>query len=534
MPGERVSCTGCHEDNRTSVQTKQTIADKKYFNGEIQKIKPVDADGVRPFGFEAEVWPIVKKYCTSCHGDPNKAPIARHDQGGSDEKNPNNLTGRRIVINCPMSAYRMIHPYCRRPGPETDATVLTPLDWHVSTSPFIQMLEKGHHGVKITPEEMKVIYTWIDLNLPFYGKWDPKAFKTDNYMLAADDQIKRRIDLMKEYANIDDDPEGEYDRYLAKVTNRTVNVVMPKPCKKAEAPTKQALSSIGWPHTTKTAYEICAGAGSDLSPVMMKVVDIGNGQSITFRRMPKGIYPMGSVTGYPNEAPVKFVTIDKPFWISETEIRNDQYNVFDPEHDSLYQKAFGKDHSYPGWIGNHRLMPVVRVSWNEANEFCKWLSKKAGVKATLPTEEQWEWAARAGTITPFPWGGLDDDFSKNANFADKDVRWARTGFQGGGAVQSRFPFAIHQNFPLHDERWTDDWFTINYVRRARPNLWGVYDMHGNAAEWTSSDYDEKRKTIRGGSFASRPRDGTSSWRWGYLPWQKVYDVGFRVIIEIDE
>jgi formylglycine-generating enzyme required for sulfatase activity len=59
-------------------------------------------------------------------------------------------------------------------------------------------------------------------------------------------------------------------------------------------------------------------------------------------------------------------------------------------------------------------------------------------------------------------------------------------------------------------------------------------MHGNAAEWTSSDYDEKRKTIRGGSFASRPRDGTSSWRWGYLPWQKVFDVGFRVIIEIDE
>ena len=99
-------------------------------------------------------------------------------------------------------------------------------------------------------------------------------------------------------------------------------------------------------------------------------------------------------------------------------------------------------------------------------------------------------------------------------------------------MQRQWP--VEWNWPLHEERWQDDWHTINFVARALPNLWGLYDMHGNACEWTASDYDAERKVVRGGSFASRPRDATSSWRWGYFPWQKVYDVGFRVVLEISE
>ena len=144
-------------------------------------------------------------------------------------------------------------------------------------------------------------------------------------------------------------------------------------------------------------------------------------------------------------------------------------------------------------------------------------------------------------------GGLDDDFSPYANFADADVRNMKLGWQGkAGAIRARRPFRIDQNYPLHEERWKDDWFNLNYVGRADCNLWGLYDMHGNAAEWTRSDYvpypygaddgrnagnAEKKKSVRGGSFASRPRDGTSSCRLGYWPWQKVFDVGFRVVLE---
>jgi len=543
MPGERVSCTGCHEDNRTSVKTSLTIADKKYHKGEIQKIKPLDADGVRPWGFANEVWPVVARRCAACHGDVAKAPKRGADQGGlHDEKDP-----LRHVLAMPNAeeAYRMLHPYIRRPGPESDATVLTPMDYHASTSPLVRMLKRGHHGVELAQAEYLKFYEWIDLNAPWLGKWTPQGFQTDAFVVGCNDQIKRRKDLLKMYAATEDDPEGEYDAYAEKVASRPVKAEAPtgKP-----APQYAPVNVPGWPMDLNAAYNAQVGGIRDLAPVTTKSIDIGNGQSIVFRRIPAGTFVMGSDTGAPDERPACAVKIEKPFWISETEIRNEQYNVFDAEHDSGYQDQFGKDHVVPGYIGNHRRMPVVRVSWKEADAFCKWLSAKAGVKADLPTEAQWEWAARAGTATPFPWGGLDDDYSKYANFADKDVRNMNVFWDGGGAVRRRHPFAVWQNFPLHDERWQDDWFTINFVARANANPWGLYDMHGNAAEWTKSEYrpypyksddgresskSDAKRVARGGSFASRPRDATSSSRLAYEPWQKVFDVGFRVILADD-
>ena len=301
--------------------------------------------------------------------------------------------------------------------------------------------------------------------------------------------------------------------------------------------------------TLLQSADLQLGKITEVAPVTTRTLVLGEGQSLTFRRIPAGAFVMGSADGYPDERPQAVVKIEKPFWMSEMEIRNDQYHVFDPNHDSRYQDEFGKDHVFPGHVGNHRRQPVVRVTWTRAMEFCKWLSKKCNVKANLPTEAQWEWAARSGTDTPFPWGGLDDDFSKFANFADRDTRFQVVGFDGGGNIRNRRPFRIDQNYPLHDERFLDDWFNLNYVGRANCNRWGLYDMHGNAAEWTRSDYkpypyvcgdgrnacDPKTKKVaRGGSFASRPRDGTSSFRLGYETWQTVYDVGFRVILEIDD
>ncbi len=542
MPGERVSCTGCHEDNRSSIHTKRTIADEKYFRGEIQKIKPTDGDGIRPWGFANEMFPVVRKYCLSCHGDKEKAPLAKADQGGFAEGGK--LSGKRLWMGTAEEAYRVLHPYIHRPGPESEETMLPVMDYHASTSPLVQMLRKGHHGVKMAPEDCLKIYEWIDLNCPFHGKWSPPSLaKPDHWVQhPVPDQAKRRKELAIAYANVDDDPEAEHDRYAAVVAKREVKPVAPEP--KKPAPSTPKVN--GWPMNELQSADAQLGAIWQIAPVTTKTIILGAGQSMTFRRIPAGVFVMGSANGYPDERPQAVVRIAKPFWISEMEVQNQQYNAFDPEHDSRYQDEFGKDHVFPGHIGNHRRQPVVRVSWNEAMRFCAWLSKTCNVKASLPTEAQWEWAARSGTDTPFPWGGLDDDFSKFANFADRDVRFQVVGFDGGGNIRRRRPFEIWQNYPLHEERWQDDWFNLNYVGRANCNRWGLYDMHGNAAEWTLSDYapypyvdgdgrndgnPKTKKVARGGSFASRPRDGTSSFRLAYEPWQAVYDVGFRVVLE---
>ncbi len=552
MPGERVSCLGCHEDNRASVHTKRTIADAKYFKGEIQKIQPTDKYGVRPWGFANEMWPVVRKHCLGCHGDEQKAPVAKSDQGGL-KPGTSNLTGRRIVMKDAESAYRTLHPYIRRPGPEGDVRMLTPLDFHASTSPLVQILEKGHFGVALSPAEMLKIYEWADLNAPFFGKWGPAPINIPGKKNPAHwdgrnpsfvpwtitNQVARRIELSKAYANVADNPEAEYDAYAQVVATTEVKPVVPQKC----APRPKELKVDGWPIERITAGMMQSGFAEEPARVSRRKFALGTGESIVFRYIPAGTFVMGSVDGYADECPQTVVEIKKPFWISETEVRNDQYAAFDPEHDSGYQDEFGKDHIVPGTIGNHDRMPVVRVSWHEAMAFCGWFAKKFNVKATLPTEAQWEWAARAGSATAFPWGDLYSNFEKSANLADRNVRNQRT---GGVNRFGHFSFSADRNYPLHEERWADDWFSINFVARANANIWGLYDMHGNAAEWTRSNHapypytdddgrnngdSSAKKVVRGGSFATRPRESTSSYRIGYAPWQKIFDTGFRIIIE---
>jgi formylglycine-generating enzyme required for sulfatase activity len=181
------------------------------------------------------------------------------------------------------------------------------------------------------------------------------------------------------------------------------------------------------------------------------------------------------------------------------------------------------------------------VSWDEALAFCDWLKQRAGTACTLPTEAQWEWACRAGAETPFFYGGMDADFSKWANLADESIKKL--------AVHGIDPSPIpnpnqYQDFVPKDGRFNDNERIVTDAGKYQPNPWGLLDMHGNVAEWTLSNYarypyaddgrndpaSRENKVVRGGSWRDRPYRATASYRLHYKPYQKVFNVGFRVVM----
>ena len=320
-------------------------------------------------------------------------------------------------------------------------------------------------------------------------------------------------------------------------------VYQPPPQLDEEAP--DALRAEGFPFDAAAAVErLRAAPGGGL-----KTVDLGRGVKMNLRWIPPGEFVMGSRDGPSDERPRAKVRIAQPFWMAETEITNAQYALFDPEHDTRYLDMHYMDRVTPGYIANHPDQPVARVSWQESLRFCAWLTRRTGLHATLPTEAQWEWSARAGADTQFFYGALDADFGRFANLADQSLRWFKMGYPGPGNLQPRLPYPADNNFPLRDERFRDNWHVVDYVGQTAPNAWGLKDMVGNVSEWTRSSYrpypyrdddgrnDERlaqRKVARGGSWADRPADAGASVRRAFESWQKVYDVGFRVILETSD
>ncbi len=523
MPGERVSCVGCHERRMETLPLQRAVAD----NRKSEPLAPWYGPP-RPFAFAHEVFPVLEKYCAGCHDKP--ATVGPRS---------------KPCFKTPDLAYDTLHPYVHRAGVESDMDLLTPMEYHASTSRLLQMLEKGHHGVTLAGmdcEARERLYCWIDLNVPRIGGWGPPKLAelgTPNPTgkrakgqapvkpVCEADQCRRRLELAKLFANNDADAEAEFRAVEETFKNRPpVKFVMPP----AGEPAKQ--------DGLKAAAPVTAPAAAPHS------IELGNGVKMTFAQIPAGEFVMGSLDGVPDERPRLVVRVKEPFWMAVTEVTNGQFARFDPEHDTRYVDMHYMDHTVPGHIANHPDQPVARVSWQHAMRFCQWLSRKIGQRVTLPTEAQWEYAARAGTDTQFFYGTMESDFSHFANLADQSLRWYRMKYDGPSALPKRYEYPAEMNFPLHDERFRDKWHVVDYVGQTAPNAWGLRDMIGNVSEWTRSSYrpypyrddarnDESlagRKVARGGSWADRPADAGSSVRRAFESWQKVHDVGFRVII----
>ena len=520
MPGEILSCVGCHENQDPAPAARAASA----FTAPAAGIKPWRPQ-VAGFSFKREVQPVLDRHCAACHDGSKAQPDLRGGTMVSDWSSQIAGNGGAGKAGQFSTSYVNLFPYTRANGIEGDYHLLAPLEFHFSTSELGQLLRKGHYGVVLDADARDRLTTWIDLNRPYHGSWSSIKWGDAKQLEAT------RAGLRETYAGLKENHEDLPDDNPVPVA-----AITPGPLAAIISP---AVHPVGWPFD---AVQARARQGADFESLLAT-----DGLSIPLVRIPAGEFVMGSTTGHRDEQPACLVKIAKPFQMAKFEITNRQFRQFDPSHDSRVADALNYQFGQRPWSLNDEAQPVCRVSFREALAFCDWLSRKTGRKVTLPTEAQWEWAARAGTATPFSFGDLTTNYAPFANFADASI--AR--FAACTAANDYHDIRIVSNPNKYDmPLLRDDAHNDGNQLAAAPgkyaaNAFGLYDMHGNVAEWTRSLYqpypyaDDARndlavageRVVRGGSWWSRPFECTSSCRAVFQDYQPVMWVGFRVIVE---
>jgi hypothetical protein len=474
VPGETLSCIGCHErQSIASGPPQRPIATTK----PPQKIKPWR--GVRRgFSFAREVSNVFERRCSGCH------------DGAADKKTVLGVALPKLNGH-PREIYDNIHPYVRRNGPEGDYHLLTPLEFHASTSPLVQILEKGHHGVRLTEEEWDRLNWWMNINVPYFGTWTETKQPHPT-------PIKLRRKYEKMFSGITFDPE--------KIVNPHVRAKFVPPDANLKSQDEAKLKNLF------AAQKTDGGKADD----KIKVINLPGGRKIRLRKIPAGDNL-------------------ESFWMSENEITQGDMRAFFPEFDNGVYDMHYKDQVKRGYYmdmnsefssPNAANFPAIRVSRDMAMDFCKHISKIANADVTLPSEAQWERACMAGTNNLFSFGDFNADWGKYANLAGAN----RTLLAVHGVDPKPWKNAPQSwKWELQDSRFDDGHLFLSPVGSFKPNAWGLYDMHGNVSEWTSSS-DDKGAIIKGGSWNSLPTAATVKWKWSYPTWMRPYDVGFRVVI----
>ncbi|MEY2481037.1 MAG: eukaryotic-like serine/threonine-protein kinase [Verrucomicrobiota bacterium] len=232
--------------------------------------------------------------------------------------------------------------------------------------------------------------------------------------------------------------------------------------------------------------------------------------------VPAGEFIMGNETvdAPPNERPLTKITLSR-FFMSRFPVTNGEYEQFDPSHARKRAPGAGERH------------PVVYVSSLEAIKFCQWLSARERKKFRLPTEAEWEYAARGAKDTrKFPWGDFEHR-GDLANFADKNTVFAWSDREIDDGYPESSPVGA---FP----------------RGASP--FGLEDMAGNVWEWCLDYYEPYRGTpkvnprgptsgakrvYRGGSWKSRFNSLRTTTRGSNAPNYSCNDLGFRIVCEAE-
>ncbi|RMG00417.1 MAG: hypothetical protein D6741_06840, partial [Planctomycetota bacterium] len=177
MPGENLSCVGCHESPRDAPLVRETNA-----SGRPPRALDPWYGPPRGFDFAREVQPVLNRYCVACHNQNSKLDLRSEEHFPNyTGRFPGRLNYQRMhefykkrfgnkVLYTP--AYEALVPYIRRVNIGDDVSLLEPGEYHADTSPLIQILQAGHYGVKLDEEAWSRLVTWIDLNGPCHGTWN--------------------------------------------------------------------------------------------------------------------------------------------------------------------------------------------------------------------------------------------------------------------------------------------------------------------------------------------------------------------------
>jgi len=267
--------------------------------------------------------------------------------------------------------------------------------------------------------------------------------------------------------------------------------------------------------------------------------------------LPAGRFPMGSPPEEEgrqlSEGPVRTVDIVAPFAIGRSEVTVGDFRRFvdatgyrtDAERNVRFSGCYatnamgtafdwlaGKSWRDPGFV-LQESQAVSCVSWNDARNYAQWLSRETGQTYRLPSEAEWEYAARAGTTAARFWGDTAVPACGFANVADETMG------PGGAAWKER-------------HSCSDGRFYVAPVASYRPNDFGLYDMLGNVWEWTEDCWNDShagaptdgrartqgdcaRRVLRGGSWNNGPRDVRSASRDMGGTTDRYTLAGFRVV-----
>ena len=222
--------------------------------------------------------------------------------------------------------------------------------------------------------------------------------------------------------------------------------------------------------------------------------------------LPAGGYVMGSDGAVKEEKPAHKVTFARPFAMGKYEVTFDEWDAC--------RAASGCDHDPDDHKWGRGRRPVMNVTHDQAKGYVAWLARKTGFAYRLPSEAEWEYAARAGTTSEYFWG--DQPGQNRANCRDCGAEWSA---KGSGPVGS---------FPA--------------------NPWGLHDLHGNVWEWVEDCWNPSyagapadgapwlagncgRRVMRGGSWYYFSRNSRSAWRFSNDFRVPSYGIGFRVVRE---